>query len=226
MMKRQSTTNLFLWGGLLLSLMITGCDRNDYKTRIQEENDAANPTGNKTVCFRVGKVFPEMYPYTIKYMEGYHKDLYYRDPIYVNHELNERLALFAKEGLFSEELVGQDGDKPLYRYDLTEEGKKYVDWWGGTNFCFGRLVVDSIDRVTDDRNGIGGGKMRTVTFYFHLENIPKWIQNKDIYSMYPGYGGIETAVTGQKVRGGSHYYSVSSDGKLRLLRGKSGGYIL
>jgi hypothetical protein len=226
MMKRQSTTNLFLWGGLLLSLMITGCDRNDYKTRIQEENDAANPTGNKTVCFRVGKVFPEMYPYTIKYIEGKidPKDPY--DKVVTNNRLNLKLSLFAKEGLFSEELVGQDGDKPLYRYDLTEEGKKYVDWWGGTNFCFGRLVVDSIDRVTDDRNGIGGGKMRTVTFYFHLENIPKWIQNKDIYSMYPGYGGIETAVTGQKVRGGSHYYSVSSDGKLRLLRGKSGGYIL
>jgi hypothetical protein len=226
MMKRQSTTNLLLWGGLLLSLMITGCDRNDYKTRIQEENDAKNPSGNKSVCLAVGDLTQDMYPYTIKYIEGKidPKDPY--DKVVTNNRLNLKLSLFAKEGLFSEELVGQDGDKPLYRYDLTEEGKKYVDWWGGTNFCFGRLVVDSIDSVTDDRNGIGGGKMRTVIFYFHLENIPKWIQNKDIYSMYPGYGGIETAVTGQKVRGGSHYYSVSSDGKLRLLRGESGGYIL
>jgi hypothetical protein len=225
MMKRQSKTNLFLWGGLLLSLIITGCDRNDYKTRIQEENDDDNPTGNKSACVRVGKVFPEMYPYTIKYMEGYHKDLYYRDPIYVNHKLNKRLALFAKEGLFSEELVGHDGDKPLYRYDLTEEGKKYVDWWGGTNFCFGRIVVDKITDVDNDHNGIGGGNMRTVYFDYHLENIPKWIQNEKIYSMYPGYGNIKNAVTGKTARS-AHHYSVSSDGKLRLLRGKSGGYIL
>jgi hypothetical protein len=225
MMKRQSKTNLFLWGGLLLSLMITGCDRNDYKTRVQEDNDRNNPTGNKSACVRVGKVFPEMYPYTIKYMEGYDEKMDFLDPIYINHKLNKRLALFAKEGLFSEELVGQDGDKPLYRYDLTEEGKKYVDWWGGTNFCFGRLVVDKIRKVEDGQNGIGGGKMRTVYFYYHLENVPKWIQNEKIYSMYPGYGGIKKAVTGQQTRG-SHHYSVSFDGRLRLLTGMSGSYTL
>jgi hypothetical protein len=224
MMKRQSTTNLFLWGGLLLSLMITGCDRNDYKTRIQEENDRNNPTGNKSACVRVGKVFPEMYPYTIKYMEGYDEKMDFLDPIYINHKLNKRLALFAKEGLFSEELVGHDGDKPLYRYDLTEEGKKYVDWWGGTNFCFGRIVVDKITEVENGHNGFGSN-MRTVYFYYHLENIPKWIQNEKIYSMYPGYGNIKNAVTG-KTASGSHYYSVSSNGKLRLLGGMSGAYIL
>jgi hypothetical protein len=224
MMKRQSTTNLFLWGGLLLSLMITGCDRNDYKTRIQEENDAANPTGNKTVCLAVGDITQDMYPYTIKYMEGYDEKMDFLDPIYINHKLNKRLGLFAKEGLFSEELVGHDGDKPLYRYDLTEEGKKYVDWWGGTNFCFGRIVVDKITDVDNGHNGFGSN-MRTVYFYYHLENIPKWIQNKDIYSMYPGYGDIEKAVTGGTASS-AHYYSVSSDGKLKLYMGKSGAYIL
>jgi hypothetical protein len=165
-----------------------------------------------------------MYPYTIKYIEGKidPKDPY--DKVVTNNRLNLKLSLFAKEGLFSEELVGQDGDKPLYRYDLTEEGKKYVDWWGGTNFCFGRIVVDKITDVDNGHNGFGSN-MRTVYFYYHLENIPKWIQNKDIYSMYPGYGDIEKAVTGGTASS-AHYYSVSSDGKLKLYMGKSGAYIL
>jgi hypothetical protein len=224
MMKQQSKTNLFLWGGLLLSLMITGCDRNDYKTRIQRENDAKNPSGNKSACVAVGDLTQDMYPYTIKYIEGEidPKDPY--DKVVTNNRLNLKLSLFAKEGLFSEELVGQDGDKPLYRYDLTEEGKKYVDWWGGTNFCFGRIVVDKITEVENGHNGFGSN-MRTVYFYYHLENIPKWIQNEKIYSMYPGYGNIKNAVTG-KTASGSHYYSVSSNGKLRLLGGMSGAYIL
>ncbi|MWP48129.1 hypothetical protein GQ589_11915, partial [Gilliamella sp. Pas-s27] len=114
--------------------------------------------------------------------------MHYRDPIYINNKLNERLALYAKEGLFTEELVGHDGDKPLYRYNFTDEGRKYLDkkWWGGTNFCFGKVVVEKIDKVDDQMQGI-----RMVFFYYHMENVPNWIKNKDIYSLYKGYGGLE-----------------------------------
>ncbi|MWP48146.1 hypothetical protein, partial [Gilliamella sp. Pas-s27] len=103
-----------------------------------------------------------MYPYTIHYLEGEidPKDPY--DKIDANNELNLKLSLYAKEGLFTEELVGHDGDKPLYRYNLTDEGRKYLDkeWWGGTNFCFGRIVVDKIDGVDNQLQG-----MRMVYFY-------------------------------------------------------------
>jgi hypothetical protein len=155
-------------------------------------------------------------------MPGYHKDMHYRDPIYVNNKLNERLALYAKEGLFTEELVGHDGDKPLYRYNLTDEGRKYLDktWWGGTNFCFGKVVVEKIDEVDDQMQG-----MRMVTFYYHMENVPNWIKNKDIYSLYKGYGGLGKAVLGGSPRG-VHYYSFGRDGELRLTGGLSGGYVL
>jgi hypothetical protein len=219
-MKTQIKKILILGSSLLMLSLLTGCDFTDYKTRIQRENDINNPTGNKSVCLRVGKVYEDMYPYTIKYMPGYHKDLHYRDPIYVNHKLNKRLALYAKEGLFTEELVGHDGDKPLYRYNLTDEGRKYVDWWGGTNFCFGRVVVEKVMGVDDQLQG-----QRMIIFTYHLENVPNWIKNKDIYSLYKGYGGLEKAVLGGSPRG-AHYYNIFSDGRLSLIRARSGSYIL
>ncbi|OCG46014.1 hypothetical protein A9G34_05805 [Gilliamella sp. Choc4-2] len=220
-MKTQIKKILILGSSLLMLSLLTGCDFTDYKTRIQRENDINNPTGNKSVCLAVGDLTEDMYPYTIKYMPGYHKDLHYRDPIYVNHKLNKRLALYAKEGLFTEELVGHDGDKPLYRYDLTEEGRKYVDWWGGTNFCFGRVVVEKVTGVDDQLQG-----QRVIIFTYHLENVPNWIKNKDIYSLYKGYGGLKEGVTGQIIEGGAHYYSISYDGTLRLKIGLSGAYVL
>ena len=221
-MKKHLKINSLLLGSLLMLPFLTSCDFNDYKTRIQEENDYNNPTGNKAVCLAVGDLYADMYPYTIKYMPGYHKDMHYRDPIYINNKLNERLALYAKVGLFTEELVGHDGDKPLYRYNLTDEGRKYLDkkWWGGTNFCFGKVVVEKIDEVDDQMQGI-----RMVFFYYHMENVPNWIKNKDIYSLYPGYGGLEKAVLGGSPRG-AHYYSIKPDGSLSLMNGKSGHYVL
>ncbi|MWN90916.1 hypothetical protein GQ597_09405 [Gilliamella sp. Pra-s65] len=221
-MKRQLTINSLLLGPLLLLPLLTSCDFNDYKTRIQEENDYNNPTGNKAVCLRVGKIYQNMYPYTIHYLEGEidPKDPY--DKIDANNELNLKLSLYAKEGLFTEELVGHDGDKPLYRYNFTDEGRKYLDkkWWGGTNFCFGKVVVEKIDKVDDQMQGI-----RMVIFYYHMENVPNWIKNKDIYSLYKGYGGLEKAVLGGSPRG-AHYYGIKSDGSLSFMSGQSGGYVL
>jgi hypothetical protein len=221
-MKTQIKKILILGSSLLMLSLLTGCDFTDYKTRIQRENDINNPTGNKSVCLRVGKVYEDMYPYTIQYIEGEIDPDDAWDKIAANNELNLKLSLYAKEGLFTEELVGHDGDKPLYRYDLTEEGRKYLDkkWRGGTNFCFGKVVVEKIDKVDDQMQG---GRM--VIFYYHMENVPNWIKNKDIYSLYKGYGGLEKAVLGGSPRG-AHYYSFKSDGSLRLMSGHSGGLVL
>jgi hypothetical protein len=221
-MTKKLTIIALLISVSLIIFLLKSCNNYLYKDRIQEENDRINPTGNRAVCLRMGKIYQDMYPYTIKYMPGYHKDMHYRDPIYINNKLNERLALYAKEGLFTEELVGHDGDKPLYRYNLTDEGRKYLDktWWGGTNFCFGKVVVEKIDEVDDQMQG-----MRMVIFYYHMENVPNWIKNKDIYSLYKGYGGLGKAVLGGSPRG-VHYYSFGRDGELRLTGGLSGGYVL
>ncbi|WP_392563383.1 hypothetical protein RHO13_08120 [Orbus wheelerorum] len=219
-MIKRTKINMMLIIGLLFILFLAGCDNTDYKTRIQQENDEDNPDGNKSACLIVGDLRQNDYPYTIKYLVGEIDPKDRRDKIKVNNLLNINLSLFAKEGLFTEEAVGYDGDKPLYRYDLTDEGRKYVDWWGGTNFCFGRIVVDSI---RDVENSQDGDNLRRVYFLYHLEHIPTWVQNKAIYSMYPGYGDIEAAVTGKQARG-THYYRFSANGKLTLIRGKSGSY--
>ncbi|MFQ1018324.1 hypothetical protein ACGH6R_00705 [Gilliamella sp. CG13] len=222
-MNNKKIKHLLLSCSLILLSLLTGCDNTDYKARIQKENDRNNPNGNKAICLRVGKLFNDMYPYTIKYMAGYDKDMDYQDPIYINHKLNQRLALFAKEGLFTEELVGYDGDKPLYRYDLTDEGRKYLDrkWLRGTNFCFGRIVVEKILKVDNQWKD-----KPMVRFSYHMDNVPNWIKNPEIYRLYPGYGSMEAAVTGNELAEGIHYYSKKSDGTLKLSVGESGSYFL
>ena len=218
-MNNKKIKHSLLSCSLILLSLLTGCDNTDYKSRIQKENDRNNPSGNRAICLYVNNLESDMYPYTIKYIPGYHKDMYYRDPIYVNHKLNQRLALFAKEGLFSKELVGYDGDKPLYRYDLTDEGRKYLDnRWAGTNFCFGRVVVEKIVKVDHQWKD-----KPMVIFRYHMDNVPNWVKNKEIYSLYKN---IEDDVTGNKPVNGIHYYSIKSDGTLKLRVGVSGSYLL
>ena len=222
-MNNQKIKHSLLSCSLILLSLLTGCDNTDFKTRIQEENDWYNPDGNRAFCLAVGEIYKNMYPYTIKYMAGYHKDMNYRDPIYINHKLNHRLALYAKEGLFTEELVGYDGDKPLYRYDLTDEGRKYLDkdWWGGTNFCFGKVVVEKIQKVDNQWKD-----KPMVIFSYHMENVPNWIKNKDIYTLYKGNGAVQSAGEGKSLLTGIQYYSKKSDGTLKLRVGVSGKYLL
>jgi hypothetical protein len=220
-MKTQIKKVLILGSSLLMLSLLTGCDFTDYKTRIQRENDINNPTGNKSVCLAVGDLTEDMYPYTIHYVEGEIDPKEPYDKVKQNRRLNLKLSLYAKEGLFTEELVGHDGDKPLYRYNLTDEGRKYVDWWGGTNFCFGRVVVDRITEVDNQLKG-----MRMVSFRYHMENVPNWIKSKQIYSLYPNFDGLEDVVTGKDLARGTHYYNVNDYGELKLRRAKSGGYIL
>ena len=214
--------SLFSCSLILLSLL-TGCDNTDFKTRIQEENDWYNPDGNSAFCLRVGKIFKNMYPYTIHYLDG---EINPKDPwdkIAANNEVNLKLSLYAKEGLFTEELVGYDGDKPLYRYDLTDEGRKYLDkdWWGGTNFCFGKVVVEKIQKVDNQWKD-----KPMVIFSYHMENVPNWIKNKDIYSLYKGSGAVQSVGEGKSLLTGIQYYSKKSDGTLILRVGVSGKYVL
>ena len=221
-MNNKKIKHLLLSCSLVLLSLLTACDNTDYKTRIQKENDRSNPSGNRAICLRVSKISRNMYPYTIHYLEGEinPKDPY--DKIDANNELNLKLSLYAKEGLFTEELVGYDGEKPLYRYDLTDEGRKYLDnRWAGTNFCFGRVVVEKILEVDNQWKD-----KPMVIFSYHMDNVPNWIKNPEIYRLYPGYGSMEAAVTGNELAEGIHYYSKKSDGTLRLRVGVSGKYVL
>ena len=213
------------WVMALLSLMVlglTGCDSYPYKTDIQEIYDWNNQSGNKAICMMIGRVTKSMYPYTIYYMEG--ENLPFSDKTqraYFNRLKNETLHFFAERGFFTEEWVGETDGKPLYRYDLTDLGRQYVDWGiGNTNFCFGRIVVDSINRTKDGINGIGGGTIRDVYITYHVENIPDWVKEPAVYQRFR-YS--KKLTTGEKLSG-MHSYRVVGKGKLKSIAGVNGRY--
>ena len=213
------------WVMALLSLMVlglTGCDSYPYKTDIQEIYDWNNQSGNKAICMMVGDIKRNMYPYTTYHMEG--EDLPFSEKTQIsfhNRVKNETLHFFAERGFFTEEWVGETDGKPLYRYNLTDLGRQYVDWGlGETNFCFGRIVVDSIKRTKDGINGIGGGTIRDVYITYHVENIPDWVKEPAVYQRYR-YS--EKLITGEKLSG-MHSYRVVGKGKLKSIGGVNGRY--
>ena len=209
-----------LWGLIVLGL--TGCDTYPYKTDIQEIYDWNNQSGNKAICMMIGRVTKSMYPYTIYYMEG--ENLPFSDKTqkaYYNRIKNETLHFFSERGFFTEEWVGETDGKPLYRYNLTDLGRQYVDWGiGNTNFCFGRIVVDSINRTKDGINGIGGGTIRDVYITYHVENIPDWVKEPAVYQRFR-YS--KKLTTGEKLSG-MHSYRVVGKGKLKSIAGVNGRY--
>ncbi|WP_141672987.1 hypothetical protein, partial [Gilliamella sp. wkB18] len=91
-MKTQIKKVLILGSSLLMLSLLTGCDFTDYKTLIQNDNDYYNPSGYKSVCLRVGKVYEDMYPYTIQYIEGEIDPDDAWDKIAANNELNLKLS--------------------------------------------------------------------------------------------------------------------------------------
>ncbi|WP_392564880.1 hypothetical protein RHO13_05860 [Orbus wheelerorum] len=213
--------NKLLFIGLLTlsTLGLTACDNYPYKEKIQRGYDWNNQTGDKAICMMVGSVSPSMYPYTIKYMEG--EDLPFSQDTqmeYFNRLKNENFRYFTQLGFFTEEKVGEIEGKPLYRYQLTDLGRQYVDWFRNqTNFCFGRVVVDSIDGNKDIINGVGGGKERDVSITYHIENIPDWVKNSDAYARYRY---PKEMTTGEKLPG-RHTFKVLRNDKLETITGVS-----
>jgi hypothetical protein len=207
----------------LCCLVLNACDTYPYKEEIQDIYDWNNQTGDKAICMMVGDITQSMYPYTIKYMEG--QDLPFSSKTreaYYNRLENDTLHFFSGLGFFTEELVDETDGKPLYRYNLTELGRKYVKWaLGETNFCFGRVVVDKIERIKDTINGVGGGTVRDVYITYHIENIPDWIKNPQVYKRfrYP-----KEFTTGEPIDGGIHSYKVLGKNRLETMTGISGRY--
>ncbi|WP_392564110.1 hypothetical protein RHO13_00145 [Orbus wheelerorum] len=203
----------------LSSLLLTACDNYPYKTDIQETYDWNNQSGNKAICMIVGDVSLSMYPYTIKYMEG--EDLPYDSGLkeaYFNRLENENFRYFTQLGFFTEEKEGETEGKPLYRYQLTDLGRKYFDGFRNqTNFCFGRVVVDSVNGTKDSINGIGGGTLRDVSITYHIENIPDWVKNSDAYARYRY---PKEMTTGESLPG-THTYKVLRNDKLESIIGES-----
>jgi len=207
----------------IIGLFLVGCDNYPYKKDIQEIYDWNNQNGKSAVCMIVGRVPLSSYPYTIYYMDG--EDMpfsnYPTRVAYYNRLENENLHYFSGLGFFTEEKVGEQDGKPLYRYDLTDLGRQYFDnFRNQTNFCFGRIVVDSIERTKDVVNGVGGGTERDVYIEYHVENIPDWVKNSDAYKRYR-YS--KKVTTGEQISG-IHTYRVLGKNKLEPIVGVNGTY--
>ena len=215
---KTSLTTLLIF--TVSSLLLTGCDTYPYKEKIQESNDYNNPTGDKAKCMMVGDITSSMYPYTTYYMKG--QDLPFSSSTQeanYNRLKNDSLHLFAGIGFFTEEYAGEVDGRATYRYDLTDLGRKYLKFaFGYTNFCFGRVVVDKINRTKDTINGVGGGTVRDVYFTYHLENVPDWVKSPQIYKRFRYF---KEQVNGEPFPG-IHSYKVSSNGKLTTMTGESG----
>ena len=214
--------SLFIGLLTLSSLSLTACDNYPYKEDIQETYDWNNQGGDKAICMIVGDIALSSYPYTIKHIEG--EDLpFSQDTLvpYYNRLENENFRYFTQLGFFTEELVGETEGKPLYRYQLTDLGGKYFDGFRNqTNFCFGRVVVDSIDRTKDSVNNLGGGKERDVSITYHIENIPDWAKNPEIYKRYSFPKEVSTG----EALSGTHTYRILGKDKLDTITGMSGRY--
>lgn len=206
----------------ICGILLTACDNYPYKKDIQEIYDWNNETGDKAICMMAGRVTKSMYPYTTIHLKG--EELPFSTQTmkeFHNRLKNENLHLFSKRGFFTEEYLGEVDGKPIYRYNLTDLGRKYVKWtFGNTNFCFGRVVVDKIKRTKDTINGVGGGTVRDVYITYHVENIPDWVKDPEIYKRFRYF---EKLVNGEPVQG-MHSYKVFGKNKLETLNGVSGVY--
>lgn len=164
-----------------LALLLTGCDSAEFKEKIQKDLDVANPNGDRGFCFYLPQSKTEIYPYTSINTPPSSDRL-------SNDELNHSLRVFAQMGLFTEEPAGEDGGKPIYRYDLTPLGKHHFYHQSfADGFCFGRIVVLSIEEKYDETTYLFR-KTKQVYFDFAIENMPDdWLQTnmpliRELYS--------------------------------------------
>lgn len=195
-------------GGLIFGLLLASCDidkkligpgnvtlavfdlsTEQWQKEIQQRFDTINGNGEPVKCIIMKNVrhFP---------LEVYKTD--YNDN-YSNHF--KLYQYFVKAGLLSEKInIEEQNFKGIkYIYDLTDEGKLYYRTWfphlHESGFCFGKVLVKSINRITPDYNEV------EIEYEYILDNLPPKLasenkvmtdfvrfaydeKNKQIYSKY------------------------------------------
>jgi len=204
---------------LIMALYFSFFDTYPYEEKIQRLYDKNNPSGNKAICLIVGNISKSMYPYTIHYMEGEFQPLSPKNQeAHLNRLTNENLHLFSQFGLFTEEQVARSWGKPIYRYNLTNLGRQYFDDFNDqTNFCFGRIVVNSANIIEDVLNSDNGNKERKVYITYYVKNVPDWMKDPTVYKRF----GYPKEVTTEGLIDGIHRYRILSKRKLESIEGVS-----
>ncbi len=112
---------------------------------------------------------------------------------------DDGLKALAKAGLLrSSRTVGKVRDvfglsntpEPVTRYELTDEGKKYVHqgsggFFAGTQFCYAREKVDSVVKWTEPAN-LGPVTLTEVTYTYKLADMAGWAKRTDVQAAFSG----------------------------------------
>ena len=94
-------------------------------------------------------------------------------------------------------LQGSTPPQPVRRYELTVEGKKYVQQIPGifgqtSGFCYGRKTVDSIVKWTEPMT-TGASFQTEVTYTYKIVDLANWAERQDVQRAFPD---IRTTVIG------------------------------
>jgi hypothetical protein len=102
-------------------------------------------------------------------------------------------------------LRGPTPPQPVKRYDLTDEGKKYLrqipDTFGQTSgFCYGQKSVDSIVKWTEPAIA-GPHSQADVVYTYKILNLAPWAERPDAQQAFPDIKAVVSgaSTTNQKV---------------------------
>lgn len=100
--------------------------------------------------------------------------------------------------------LGPSAPRPVRRYDLTNEGKKYFQAKPGTfgqssAFCYGQEQVDSIVKW-DEPTTQDGTSVTEVTYTYKFQQLADWAKQPDVDQIFPSIKStVEQAGTNQVV---------------------------
>lgn len=93
--------------------------------------------------------------------------------------------------------LGPSATRPVRRYELTDEGRKYFQVKPGVlgqsgAFCYGREIVDSIVRWTKPA-AMGPNMQSEVTYTYKIADLAPWANRAEVQQ---AFGDIRTTVLG------------------------------
>jgi hypothetical protein len=85
--------------------------------------------------------------------------------------------------------LGPSAPRPVRRYELTDEGRKYFQLKPGTfgqssAFCYGQEQVDSIVKW-DEPSAQDGTSITEVTYTYKLQQLADWAKQPDVEQAFP-----------------------------------------
>lgn len=172
----------------IVGLCVVSCtDYAGLKNDLQAEYDRMNESGDQAICYDIEDL---VFPYTAYPAEDY-------DSGYIQgnkERLAEKLPLFSELGLLSRTEVSRN--PVVYRYDLTDEGRKYHLFdpipqpysppINKNYFCYGRRIIVNVTDVEertitrDARDYI----QVQIRYNYQLENIPEWALSPALAKQY------------------------------------------